>query len=79
MTLGYQGGQAAATGIVLTSTGLVLTNNHVVSGATAISATDVGNGRPTGDRGRLRPHDDIAVIQLKDAAGLTTATLGDSA
>src|SRR5262249_923963 len=44
-TLGLQSEQAAGTGIVLTSTGEVLTNNHVISGATSITATDVGNGR----------------------------------
>ena len=36
---------AAGTGIVLSSDGLVLTNNHVVAGATSISVTDVGNGQ----------------------------------
>jgi S1-C subfamily serine protease len=33
----------AGTGIVVASDGVVLTNNHVVEGATAITATDVGN------------------------------------
>ena len=79
VTLGYQSGQAAATGIVLTSTGLVLTNNHVINGATAISATDVGNGQTYTATvvGYDRSHD-MAVIQLAGAVGLTTARLGDS-
>jgi len=79
VTLGYQSGRAAATGIVLTSNGLVLTNNHVISGATAISATDIGNGHTYTATvvGYDRSHD-IAVIQLQGASGLTTATLGDS-
>jgi hypothetical protein len=42
--LGYPNGAAAGTGIVLSRDGLVLTNNHVVSGATSISVTDIGNG-----------------------------------
>ena len=42
-TLGYQQEQAAGTGIVLTSNGVILTNNHVINGATSISVTDVGN------------------------------------
>ena len=42
-TLGDQGASAAGTGIVLTSNGEVLTNNHVVRGATSIKVTDVGN------------------------------------
>ena len=79
VTLGYQSSQAAATGIVLNSSGLVLTNNHVVDGATALSATDVGNGRtyPATVVGYDRSHD-IAVIQLNGASGLTAAQLGDS-
>ena len=79
VTLGYQSGQAAATGIVLNSSGLVLTNNHVVDGATAISATDVGNGRTYTATvlGYDRSHD-IALIQLNGASGLTAAQLGDS-
>src|SRR5215470_13298949 len=38
-TLGYQGAKAAGTGIVLTSNGEVLTNNHVIRGATSIKVT----------------------------------------
>ncbi|MGZ4200205.1 MAG: S1C family serine protease [Thermoleophilia bacterium] len=78
-TLGYQSGRAAATGIVLNSSGLVLTNNHVVTGATSISATDVGNGQTYSATvlGYDRSHD-IALIQLQGASGLKAAQLGDS-
>jgi len=78
-TLGYSQAQAAGTGIVLTSDGIVLTNNHVISGATAISVTDVGNGQTYGATmlGYDRSHD-IAVIKLTDASGLQTASIGDS-
>ncbi len=77
--LGYQGGQAAGTGIVLTANGEILTNNHVVEGATQISVTDIENGQSyeASVVGYDRSHD-IAVIQLKNASGLTTAPLGDS-
>ena len=44
-TLGYQQAKAAGTGMVLTASGEVLTNNHVIDGATSIKATDIGNGR----------------------------------
>ena len=77
--LTYEGGEAAGTGIVLTADGLVLTNNHVISGATVIRATDVGNGHTyTGSVvGYDRSHD-VAVVQLKGASGLRTATIGNS-
>jgi S1-C subfamily serine protease len=78
-TLSYQGGQAAGTGIVLTSSGVVLTNNHVIAGATRITATDVGNGRSYTATvvGYDRAHD-IAVLQLQGAQNLSTAAIGDS-
>ena len=44
-TIDYGEGEAAGTGIVLTSSGEVVTNNHVVDGATSIEVTDVGNGK----------------------------------
>jgi S1-C subfamily serine protease len=44
-TDGDQDATSAGTGIVLTSNGLVLTNNHVIEGATSIKVTDIGNGR----------------------------------
>ncbi|MBO0730811.1 MAG: trypsin-like peptidase domain-containing protein, partial [Acidimicrobiaceae bacterium] len=71
--------QGAGTGIVLTSNGEVLTNNHVVEGATSISVTDIGNGKTYGATvvGYDRT-DDVAVIQLKHASGLQTAKIGDS-
>jgi S1-C subfamily serine protease len=78
-TLDYGEGEAAGTGIVLTSSGEVLTNNHVVDGATSIEVTDVGNGKTYS--ATVVGYDvtsDIAVLKLKDASGLVTATLGNS-
>jgi S1-C subfamily serine protease len=80
VTLGMKRGSAAAgTGIVLTATGQVLTNNHVIDGGTSIRATDVGDGRTYEATvvGYDRSHD-VAVLQLQGASGLATATLGDS-
>jgi len=64
---------------VLTSDGTVLTNNHVIRGATSIKVTDVGNGRTY--TAKVVGYDatkDVAVIKLQNASGLTTAALGDS-
>jgi S1-C subfamily serine protease len=78
-TLGYQNAEAAGTGQVMTSSGLVLTNNHVIDGATSIKATDVGNGRtyPAKVVGYDKT-DDVAVLQLEGASGLTTVSYGNS-
>jgi S1-C subfamily serine protease len=78
-TLGYQHEEAAGTGMVLTSSGEVLTNNHVIEESTSISATDIGNGKTytasVVGYDRLK---DVAVIQLHGASGLKTVTLGNS-
>ncbi len=78
-TLGYQHARAAGTGLVLTSSGEVLTNNHVIDGATSIAVTDVGNGHTYQAKvvGYDRSHD-VAVLQLQGASGLPTVTLGSS-
>jgi S1-C subfamily serine protease len=79
-TLGYQNGTAAGTGIVLTSNGEVLTNNHVINGATSIKVRDVGNNRVYSAKVvGYSQSSDVAVLQLSGASGLTTASLGDSA
>ncbi|MDQ7803728.1 trypsin-like peptidase domain-containing protein [Amycolatopsis sp. A133] len=77
--LGLQGAAAAGTGIVLTADGEVLTNNHVVAGATSIKVTSIGTGDtyPAEVVGYDRT-EDIAVLQLKGASGLPTASIGDS-
>jgi S1-C subfamily serine protease len=78
-TDGYQGATSAGTGIVLTSNGEVLTNNHVVEGATSLKVVDVGNGKTyTASVVGYDASHDVAVIQLQNASGLTTASLGDS-
>ncbi|MDQ6796514.1 MAG: S1C family serine protease [Actinomycetota bacterium] len=77
-TLGYQNGAAAGTGMVLTSSGQVLTNNHVIDGATSLSAQVNGEGRTYDVRvlGSDSTHD-IALLQLVGASGLTPITVGD--
>jgi S1-C subfamily serine protease len=78
-TLGYQNGQAAGTGMVLTSDGEILTNNHVISGATDITVTYVATGQSYHATvvGYDAAHD-VAVLQLQDASGLTPVTTSTS-
>jgi S1-C subfamily serine protease len=78
-TLGYQQATAKGTGIVLSSNGLILTNNHVINGATSITVTDIGNGKTyTATVVGYDESHDIAVLRASGASGLTVATFGDS-
>nr|WP_166682596.1 trypsin-like peptidase domain-containing protein [Streptomyces sp. 846.5] len=79
VTLGYQNLQAAGTGMVLTPNGEILTNNHVISGATQISVTDVGNNRTyTASVVGYDAAEDMAVLQLQNASALATVQIGSS-
>jgi S1-C subfamily serine protease len=78
-TLQYSSEQAAGTGMVLNSSGLVLTNNHVIENATKISATVLSTGRTY--PAKVVGYDvtgDVAEIQLQGASGLHTVPVGDS-
>jgi S1-C subfamily serine protease len=78
--LGYQNGEAAGTGLILTSTGEVLTNNHVVDGATSVQVTVVSTGKSY--RATVvgtDPTQDVAVLQLHGASGLQTVKTDSSA
>ena len=77
--LDYQSAAAAGTGIVLSSDGRILTNNHVVEGATSITVTVVATGvEYTAHVVGTDATDDIAVLDLIDASGLAVADLDTS-
>jgi S1-C subfamily serine protease len=78
-SLSYQGATASGTGMILTSNGLVLTNNHVIDGATSITARDVATN--TVYKVKVVGYDvrgDVALLQLQNASGLTAVSLGNS-
>jgi S1-C subfamily serine protease len=76
--LGYQSAEAAGTGLVLTSDGLVITNNHVVEGSTTIQVTIASTGETyAATVVGTDATSDVAVLQLTDASGLTVANLDD--
>jgi S1-C subfamily serine protease len=78
-TDGYQGAVSAGTGMVLTSTGEILTNNHIIEGATSIKVTIVSSQKTyTAKVVGTDPTADVAVIQLANASGLKTLPIGDS-
>ena len=64
---------AKGTGMVISSTGEVLTNNHVISGATSITVQIAGTGATY--HANLVGYDvteDVAVLQIPNVSGLTT-------
>jgi S1-C subfamily serine protease len=75
--LAYQSAVGAGTGIVI-GPSTVLTNNHVVAGATTLTVRSIGNGQtfPAAVIGFDRKHD-IAVLQLA-GGGLQPANIGNS-
>jgi S1-C subfamily serine protease len=77
--LAYQGEQAAGTGMVLTSSGEVLTNNHVIRGATTVKVVVPGTGRSfSATVVGYDVSDDVAVLKANGASNLKTASLGSS-
>src|SRR5215470_15489035 len=77
--LKYNNATAQGTGMVISPSGLVLTNNHVIDQATNVSATLVVSGKtyPAKVVG-YDSADDVALLQLQGASGLKTVALGDS-
>lgn len=74
-TMRYDAGKAAGTGMVLTSDGEVVTNHHVVDGATSIKVKVMATGRTyTARVVGTDTKDDVAVLRLAGASGLSTVT-----
>jgi len=74
-----EGGAAAGTGILISGTGLAITNNHVINGSTTIRVEIAATGKtyPATVLG-YDIVDDVAVIQLEGASGLKAADIGSS-
>jgi S1-C subfamily serine protease len=85
-TIGYPaGGEAgevlvgAGTGMILTSSGMVLTNNHVIAGASTITVTLFGQTKRLGAHViGADPATDVALVQIDGGHDLPTVTLGNS-
>jgi S1-C subfamily serine protease len=72
-------GQAAGTGMVVTSSGEVLTNHHVVQGATSVTVTIPGrSGQHPAKVLGVDPTADVALIQIQGVSGLPTVKLANS-
>ncbi|WP_333772871.1 S1C family serine protease [Streptomyces sp. IBSBF 3136] len=71
-------GSSTGSGVIITSGGEIVTNNHVVSGASSIKVrTSEGRTYPAEVVG-TDSSKDLALVRLKGASGLKTASLGDS-
>jgi S1-C subfamily serine protease len=78
-TLGYQGGIAAGTGMVLTRSGEVLTNNHVIRGATSIRIIVPGTKHAYSAKVvGYDLSDDVAVLKAVGASNLKRVSTADS-
>jgi S1-C subfamily serine protease len=67
----------SGTGMILTSTGEVLTNNHVVVRATSIRVAVPGHGTHEATVIGADPTDDVALIQVQGVSGLPTVNVGN--
>ncbi|MEU6092978.1 trypsin-like peptidase domain-containing protein [Streptomyces sp. NPDC047085] len=71
-------GSSTGSGVIITSDGEIVTNNHVVSGATSVR---VRTSDGTSYRAEVVGTDsskDLALIKLRGASGLKAASLGNS-
>ncbi|WP_327724307.1 S1C family serine protease [Streptomyces europaeiscabiei] len=72
-------GESTGSGVIITSDGEIITNNHVISGASQIKVTTSNGKSYTAEVVGTDSKKDLALIKLRDASGLKAATLGDSA
>jgi len=81
VTTGFFGGsqtsEGQGTGIILTSDGLILTNNHVIAGAQSLTVFTNDGKQYTGTVVATDPSNDYGFVRIK-ASGLTAAKLGNS-
>ncbi|MFI5556719.1 S1C family serine protease [Streptomyces sp. NPDC051738] len=71
-------GSSTGSGVIITSDGEIVTNNHVVSGASQIKVATSDGKEYTAEVVGTDSSKDLALIKLQNASGLTVATLGDS-
>ena len=82
-TMSFFGGsydsEAAGTGVIVSADGYILTNKHVIDGATKISVVlDDGTTFENVKLAEIDPLNDIAFLKIDGVSDLKVATLGDS-
>ena len=71
-------GSSTGSGVIITSGGEIVTNNHVISGAQSIKVTTSSGKSYTAKVVGTDSKKDLALIKLEGASGLHPATLGNS-
>lgn len=71
-------GQGTGSGIVITASGEIVTNNHVVDGATKVQVTMSDGKKYSAKVVGTDPDKDLALIKVEGAKDLKPAKLGDS-
>ncbi|CAM5541854.1 S1C family serine protease [Streptomyces canus] len=71
-------GESTGSGVIITSDGEIITNNHVISGATSVKVSTSDGKTYTAKVVGTDSKKDLALIKLENASGLTVATLGNS-
>jgi S1-C subfamily serine protease len=71
-------GSSTGSGVIITGDGEIITNNHVVSGASSIKVSTSDGKEYTAKVVGTDSAKDLALIKLENASGLTPATLGNS-
>ncbi len=71
-------GGASGTGMIVTSGGEILTNNHVIRGATSIRVEIDGRGTYDAEVIGADPTDDVALLQVQSVSGLPTISTDTS-
>ncbi|MFD1663297.1 S1C family serine protease [Streptomyces caeni] len=71
-------GDSTGSGVIVTGDGEIITNNHVVSGASSVKVRTSDGRSYTARVVGTDSKKDLALIKLENASGLKTATLGDS-
>ncbi|WP_020122949.1 S1C family serine protease [Streptomyces canus] len=72
-------GESTGSGVIITSGGEIITNNHVVSGASTIKVSTSDGKSYTAKVVGTDSKKDLALIKLENASGLSPAILGNSA
>jgi putative serine protease PepD len=71
-------GTSTGSGVIISSNGEIVTNNHVIAGASSIKVRTSNGDQYTAQVVGTDSSKDLALIKLQGASGLKAATLGNS-